>query len=109
MLYGYQPHRQIISGYQILDSRETPGLGARIETDEAFRKNFQTLDVILNTSGDALQNPIEIVKPGAKTKDWQIDTLTGATISSRTVAAMVAASAAQWIPKLQQRLQDFEQ
>ncbi|MCI0505319.1 MAG: FMN-binding protein [Gammaproteobacteria bacterium] len=109
MLYGYQPQRQIISGYQVIDSRETPGLGSRIETDAVFQKNFHSLDVTLNASGDALQNPIEIVKPGAKTQAWQIDTLTGATISSRTVATMVAASAAQWIPRIHQRLQDFEQ
>lgn len=108
MLYGYQPQRQMISGYQILDSRETPGLGARIETDPVFQKNFHALDVTLNANGDALQHPIEIVKPGGKTQAWQIDTLTGATVSSRTVANMVADSALLWIPRIQQRLQDFE-
>ena len=108
MLYGYQPQLQVISGYQILASRETPGLGTKIETDKAFQKNFAQLDVSIDASGDRLINPVEVVKPGAKTHPWQIDTLTGATISSRAVGNMVADSAAQWIPKITTRLEDFE-
>lgn len=109
MLYGYQPDRQIISGYQVLASRETPGLGTKIETDKTFQKNFVALDVRVNAGLTALQNTIEVVKPGAKTQPWQIDTITGATISSRAIGNMVADSASQWIPTIQQRLKDFEQ
>ncbi len=109
MLYGYQPYRQIISGYQVLASRETPGLGTKIETDKTFQKNFVALDVRVNAGLTALQNTIEVVKPGAKTQPWQIDTITGATISSRAIGNMVADSASQWIPTIQQRLKDFEQ
>ncbi|MGD8568425.1 MAG: FMN-binding protein [Gammaproteobacteria bacterium] len=108
MLYGYNPVQQAIEGYTILDSRETPGLGAKIETDPDFKTNFAHLDVTLDTRGDALAHPIELVKSGHKTQPWQIDTITGATISSTAVGNMVAQSAAQWIPTLQQRLQDFE-
>lgn len=109
MLYGYQPEQQIIRGYQILASRETPGLGTRIETDKTFQKNFSRLDVSLSASGTELNNQIEVVKPGSKTQAWQIDTITGATISSRAVGNMVADSAAQWIPKIKNRIQDFAQ
>ena len=109
MLYGYQPDQQIIRGYQILASRETPGLGTRIETDKTFQKNFDQLDVSVNAIGDELQKPIEIVKPGNKTQAWQIDTITGATISSRAVGRMVSSSSAQWIPKIKQHLQDLKQ
>lgn len=109
MLYGYHPEKQAIQGYQILSTRETPGLGTKIETDKNFRKNFDALDVTLNNSGDALQHPVEIVKPGHKTQAWHIDTITGATISSRAVGNMVSASAERWIPKINTRLKDFEQ
>jgi len=108
MLYGYHPDQQIISGYQILASRETPGLGTRIETDRTFQKNFVSLDVTVNNAGSDLQNAIEVVNPGSKTSPWQIDTISGATISSRAVGNMVANSASQWIPRIQQRLRDFE-
>ncbi|WP_455207879.1 FMN-binding protein [Kaarinaea lacus] len=109
MLYGYRPEQQVISGYQILASRETPGLGTKIETDKTFQKNFTQLDVSVNAAGNDLQNTIEVVKPGSKTKAWQIDTITGATISSRAVGRMVSDSASQWIPKITTHLQDFEQ
>lgn len=109
MLYGYRPEQQVISGYQILASRETPGLGTKIETDKTFQKNFTQLDVSVNAAGNNLQNTIEVVKPGGKTKAWQIDTITGATISSRAVGRMVSDSASQWIPKITKHLQDFEQ
>ena len=109
MLYGYKPDQQIIQGYQILDSRETPGLGNKIETDDNYRKNFDSLDVTVNSTGNELMHPIEIVKPGSKKNPWQIDTITGATISSRAVGNIVAKSAARWIPKIQQRIKDFTQ
>ncbi|MGD8642403.1 MAG: FMN-binding protein, partial [Gammaproteobacteria bacterium] len=106
---GYKADERIISGYQILASRETPGLGTRVETDKAFRDNFTRLDVTLNASGDGLQHSIEVVKKGNKTKPWQIDTISGATISSRALGNIVAKSAEQWIPTIKQRLQDFKQ
>jgi Na+-translocating ferredoxin:NAD+ oxidoreductase subunit G len=109
MLYGYQPDQQIISGYQILSSRETPGLGTKIETDKTFQQNFVALDAKVNAGVNDLQNPIEVVKPGTKTQAWQIDTITGATISSKAVGKMVSNSAGQWIPKIHQRLKDFQQ
>jgi len=109
ILYGYQPHQQIISGYQVLASRETPGLGTKIETDKTFQNNLTQLDATVNAGITGLQHPIEVVKPGMKTQPWQIDTITGATISSKAVGNMVSRSAAQWIPKIQQQLKDFEQ
>ena len=109
MLYGYQPDKQIISGYQVLSSRETPGLGTKIETDKTFQKNFTALDATVNAGVTDLQHSIEVVKPGTKTQPWQIDTITGATISSKAVGNMVADSASKWVPKIQQQLKDFQQ
>lgn len=109
MLYGYNPDKQIVNGYQILASRETPGLGSKIETDKSFRKKLSHLDVTVNVSDYTLRHPVEVVNNGDNARDWQIDTITGATISSRTVGRMVANSTAQWIPKIKARLEDFQQ
>ncbi|HVS16337.1 MAG TPA: FMN-binding protein [Thermoanaerobaculia bacterium] len=102
MLYGYSFERRAIVGLRVLESRETPGLGDRIETDPAFRANFETLDVSLAGEGASarIANPIVAVKQGEKTEPWEIDGITGATISSVAVAAALRASTATWIARL---------
>ena len=47
ILYGYSFEKQSILGISVLESRETPGLGDRIETDTVFQSNFGELDVSL--------------------------------------------------------------
>lgn len=108
VLYGYAPTRNAVVGLRVLESRDTPGLGDRIEHDPGFLRNFTALDVTLAADGSALAHPIETVKPGAKTAPWQIDTITGATVSSAAVARMVARSAAVWVPRLRRALPTFE-
>jgi electron transport complex protein RnfG len=108
LLYGYSPNEQAIIGIRVLESRETPGLGDRVETDEAYLSNFKSLDVSLNDDGSELSHAIEFVKPGLKTEPWQIDGITGATISSRAIADMLRDSTAKWMPHVQARLKDFK-
>jgi electron transport complex protein RnfG len=103
LLYGYSLDRSAIIGIRVLESRETPGLGDKIETDPVFLANFAALDVTLAASGSELAHPIELVKPGAKEHPWQIDAITGATISSRAIADMLKRSASRWVPLLSQR------
>jgi len=107
LLYGYAPGQQAIIGIRVLESRETPGLGDRIDKDPGYLRNFERLDVSLDASRTALVHPLEAVKSGEKQSPWQIDGITGATISSVAVAEMLRASAAQWIPRVAQRLDDF--
>ncbi|WP_372724890.1 FMN-binding protein [Novipirellula sp.] len=107
LMYGYSPHEQAIIGIRVLESRETPGLGDRIETDANFLSHFRRLDVSLESTSNQLAHPIEFVKSGNKTAPWQIDGITGATISSRATAAMIGDSAADWIPRVYPRLADF--
>lgn len=109
VLYGYAPGQQAIVGIRVLDSRETPGLGNRIESDPQFLANFTALDVTLDASGERLQHAIELVKGGTKSAPWQIDGITGATISSRAIADMLRASTGDWIPKIAARLEDLRQ
>jgi electron transport complex protein RnfG len=107
VLYGYSFERDAIIGIRVLESRETPGLGDKIETDPGFLANFLALDVTLAADGSALAHPIELVKAGAKEHPWQIDAVTGATISSRAIADILDRSASQWVPRLSQRRADL--
>ncbi len=108
VIYGYSFDAQAIIGIRVLESRETPGLGDRIEKDAQFLGNFQRLDVALDDGESELAHPIEFVKPGQKTDAWQIDGITGATISSRAIADMLRDSAAQWMPRVHSRQSDFQ-
>ncbi|MEE4145717.1 MAG: FMN-binding protein [Halieaceae bacterium] len=98
VLYGYAPQSQAIVGMAVLSSKETPGLGDKIEKDPAFLANFQALDVSLAADGESLQRAVEAVKSGSKTLPSQIDGITGATISSQAIAAILRQSSAQWVP-----------
>lgn len=108
VLYGYSFDKQAIVGIRVLQSRETPGLGDRVETDPAFLSNFQALDVSLGPSADALAHPIEFVKPGKKDSAWQIDGISGATITSRAITEMLSESTQTWIPRAYPRRADFK-
>ena len=108
VLYGYAFERDAVVGLQVLASRETPGLGDKIEKDPAFLANFEALAVELSAGGDALAHPIEFVKPGAKRHPWQIDGITGATISSEAIARILGRSAARSIPNIRRNLADFQ-
>ena len=64
---------QAVVGIRVLESRETPGLGDRIETDPDFLANFERLDVSLDADGARPLHPIEAVKQGQKEHAWQVD------------------------------------
>lgn len=107
LLYGYAPQEQAIVGFKVLESKETPGLGDKIESDAGFRANFDALSVEL--AGPSLSHPIELVKPGKKTDSWQVEAITGATISSRAVTTIVGKSAAVSIPLVTDNLATLEE
>ncbi len=102
LLYGYAPDERAIVGMQVLESKETPGLGDKIEKNEGFLKNFERLAA-------ALDQPITAVKQGAKTEDWQIDGITGATISSAAVAKILNDSVSVWAPRILEHRESFQQ
>jgi len=108
LLYGYSPAADAIVGVEVLESRETPGLGDKIGSDAAYAKNFERLDVGLNGDQSALLHPIEFVKHGQKQHPWQVDGITGATISSRAVTEMLGASASAWVPRIRRSAAGFE-
>ena len=108
MLYGYDPKCQCIRGIRVLKMTETPGLGDRIKTDPDFLKNFQALDATLAEDGKGLENPIHTVKHGKKRNPWEIDAISGATISSRAVGRALNASAQRLLPMLLPHLDELK-
>jgi electron transport complex protein RnfG len=108
LIYGYSFSDDAITGIQVLESKETPGLGDKIESDPDFLENFKRLDVSLAQDGSTLANEIVPVKNGEKTHPWEIDGITGATISSVAIAKILNGSAQHWAPRIQSKLGDFQ-
>jgi Na+-translocating ferredoxin:NAD+ oxidoreductase subunit G len=108
LIYGYSFETQSILAMRVLQSRETPGLGDRIETDSDFQANFGALDVRLNEAADAVARPIRLAGAGEPAAAWEIDGITGATITCRAVADILRESTQHWIPRLFPRRADFQ-
>jgi len=104
LLYGYSPERDCVIGMKILASKETPGLGDKIAFDPDFLSNFECLKVELGPNKQDILNPIVLVPEGEKTEPYQIDAITGATISSRAVATILRDSTAEVVPLVEQNL-----
>jgi len=108
ILYGYSPDCDCIVGMKVLESKETPGLGDKIDKDAGFRANFEALDVQLSDDGE-IAHPVTMVKHGEKTEAWQVEAITGATISSRAVANILRESSSQTIPMIEKNLDAFQE
>jgi electron transport complex protein RnfG len=79
LIFGYDAARRQLLGIKVLENKETPGLGDKIEKDTAFTGQFA-----------AAATPLRGVKAGRATGDpHEIDMITGATISSRAVVRVV--------------------
>jgi len=109
VLYGYAPDRDAIVGIEVLDSKETPGLGDKIETDPDFLENFVRLDATLGADGSDLAHDIVSVKHGTKSEPWQIDAITGATISSDAIARILNESAGRIVPAIRAHLDELRE
>jgi electron transport complex protein RnfG len=104
MLLGYDPEGQRLTGFAVLSSRETPGLGSRIGTDPSFLASLAGLDVTLDGAG--LVNPVRLVAAGSSRAAWQVDGITGATVSSRAVVEAVNRSAPRLL-EIRRRLSEM--
>ena len=100
ILYAYDVDKQIITGIGVIAMRETPGIGDKILTDQAFLKNFEALDVHLSDDLKSLANAVKTVKHGTKTNPWQIDAIAGATVTSKAVGRGINESAQSLLPRL---------
>jgi len=98
ILYGYDPNRECVIGITVLQSTETPGLGDRVETDPDFLANFDCLEAKLTPDKSAMANEIVTVKHGTKTEPWQVDAISGATITSKAIGAGLGESTSRMLP-----------
>ncbi len=77
-IISLKPDLQKIVGLRFLSQQETPGLGARI-TEDWFLKQF---------NGKVIKPRIEVVK-GGSSADNEVDAITGATRTSKSVQAII--------------------
>jgi electron transport complex protein RnfG len=107
IIYGYNPDCSCIVGMKVLESRETPGLGDRIEKDPDFRANFQSLSVRWSRSAGAIEGLIELIKRGPRSNDWEIHGISGATISSRAITDILNAANGRLVPLIEENVERF--
>jgi electron transport complex protein RnfG len=91
LLYGYLPRDKKVVGMEILESRETPGLGDKIYKDADFVAEFSALSV---------EPEIVAVKKGTATLDNHVDAITGATISAKAVVRIINETHVAWAEQL---------
>jgi electron transport complex protein RnfG len=93
LIYGYDPESKNIVGMEVLESKETPGLGDKIMKDEDFLANFESLSI---------EPEVVAVKPGTSTNSNEVDTISGATISSKAVVNIINEGNRRWLDLVDQ-------
>ena len=86
---GFQ-ERQRVVGMEVLESRETPGLGDKIIKDMNFVGNFRDLAV----------EPAIVAVKGGRSGENEVDAISGATISSVAVCNIINDSNRRWLERL---------
>jgi electron transport complex protein RnfG len=99
-IYAYTPACECITGLKVIKQTETPGLGDKVITDKDFVANFEKLEAKVDAAGKALANAIVAVKHGTKKNPWEIDAISGSTISSKAIAKGLNNSAQNVLPKV---------
>ena len=99
ILYGYKADTRKVVGMEVLDSKETPGLGDKIYKDLSFVANFDDLTV---------EPEIVAVKKGKKSAPNEIDAITGATISSKAIVKIINQTNQIWLSNLPEPGQEPE-
>lgn len=90
LIVGYDPQTKSLLGMKVLGSKETPGLGDKIEKDEIFVSQF-----------DGVATPLIGVKAGeGKGTPGEIDMITGATISSKAIIRIIENALNLWTPAM---------
>ena len=87
LMIGFDPQSGTLIGFKVLDQKETPGLGDKIERDSAFGGQFAGRVV-----------PLRGVRDRAGKPPSEVQTITGATISSRAVIRIINNAVARWRP-----------
>jgi len=90
LLIGLDAKVTKITGLYVLDQKETPGLGERIRSDEQWRRQFRD---------QAADKPLTVTK-APQAGPGEIKAITGATVSSQSVADIVNQTVAAMRGKL---------
>jgi RnfABCDGE-type electron transport complex G subunit len=97
LMFGTDPAVEKIYSLTVLEQKETPGLGARITDRDAFLRYWENKDV---------RQPLTLHKPAAASPQdlsaTEVNTITGATISSQKVLDTVTLS----LERLRRALQE---
>jgi electron transport complex protein RnfG len=88
LMIGFNPATGALIGYTVLGQKETPGLGDKIEKDSAFAAGFRGKVAPVSGTKNTATGPSTV------------QTITGATISSRAVIKIINDAVALWQPRL---------
>lgn len=91
LMIGAEPDLEKLKGIAVLESQETPGLGAEIMSDD-FQKQFEGLNV---------GRKVVYIQNRTPEESHQIEAITGATISSSAVVDMINSAVARVYSKLE--------
>ena len=96
-IFGYDGAKKVIIGFEVLESKETPGLGDKIFKDAKFQTNFTSLVV---------DPEIISVKNGEKQNPNEVEAITGATISSKAVVRLLNNTMEIWQSTIDEYIKD---
>lgn len=100
IIFGYDPNTARLMGMKVLDSKETPGLGDKIFKDMDYVGQFFA----------SPETPLIPTKPGTgKGLPGEIDTITGATISSKKLIEIINHALEEWKPYIDRGLPQTSQ
>jgi len=88
LMVGFDPATSALTGFAVLGQKETPGLGDKIEKDTVWNALFTGKIVPLTGTKQST------------TEASMVQTITGATISSRAVIEVINRAVATWQPRL---------
>lgn len=88
LMIGFNPDTRAVTGYVVLGQKETPGLGDKVRSDTVFVAQFRGKVAPLKGT--------KISTTDAST----VQTITGATISSRAVIEIINHAVELWQPRL---------
>jgi len=94
LLIGLDAQASAISGLYVLDQKETPGLGNLIASEALFTNQF---------AGKSADDPFTVVTTDPASGSNQIKAISGATISSESVCAIVNRAVASFKEPLRRR------
>lgn len=90
LMVGFNPTTSALTGIKVLAQTETPGLGDKIDKDPGFVKRFT----------GKLANPLKGDK-NPTTEPSTVQTITGATITSKAVIKVINRAVTTWKPRLE--------